>query len=323
MDNTPKSFQILCLDGGGIKGLFSAAVLATLENDLDIKIEDHFDLIAGTSTGGIIALGLGLGLRPIEIVEFYLEHGNSIFDNQGFKGTIKNLQHIFRPKYRAEPLEAALKTVFKERILADSTKRLIIPATNLDTNDAYLFKTPHHEKLKRDWKVPMWQIARSASAAPTFFQASTHVGHVRLIDGAIWCNSPVQISIAEAIGTLNVPLSAIKVFSLGTTAGMSHQGSLENAGLLQWAKPILEIMMSLQVKSAHAQANNLIGEENVCRLNPITPMNLFALDKASAQKLQGWASTHSRKISPEFSEKFLNHTAAPYQPLYPNAAVKS
>ena len=72
-------FQILSLDGGGIKGIFSAAILAAIEDDLDTRITDHFDLITGTSTGGIIAIGLGLGLRPCEIVEFYLREGPKIF----------------------------------------------------------------------------------------------------------------------------------------------------------------------------------------------------------------------------------------------------
>ena len=68
-------FQILALDGGGLRGIFSAAILAALEDDLQTSIVDHFDLVAGTSTGGIIALGLGLGLRPRQIVEFYAEPG--------------------------------------------------------------------------------------------------------------------------------------------------------------------------------------------------------------------------------------------------------
>src|SRR5262245_9079006 len=72
-------FQILSLDGGGIKGLVSAAVLAAIEDDLDVNIVDHFDLIAGTSTGGIIAMALGLGLRPREIVEFYVREGPAVF----------------------------------------------------------------------------------------------------------------------------------------------------------------------------------------------------------------------------------------------------
>jgi len=79
-ETTPKRrFQILALDGGGIKGIFSAAFLAALEDDLKTRITDHFDLIAGTSTGGLIAIALGLGLSPREIVRFYMKHGPAIF----------------------------------------------------------------------------------------------------------------------------------------------------------------------------------------------------------------------------------------------------
>lgn len=74
-------FQILSLDGGGIKGLFSASVLAKLEDDLGVSIVDHFDLIVGTSTGGLIALGLGMGMRPHELVRFYVESGPKIFQH--------------------------------------------------------------------------------------------------------------------------------------------------------------------------------------------------------------------------------------------------
>ena len=77
----PERFQILSLDGGGIRGVFSAAILAAIEEDLDIRLVDHFDLIAGTSTGGIIAVALGLGLRPADILAFSTEHAPRIFSN--------------------------------------------------------------------------------------------------------------------------------------------------------------------------------------------------------------------------------------------------
>ena len=80
--DTPTRFQILSLDGGGIKGLFAAAILAQLEDDLNVRVSDHFDLITGTSTGGIIALGLGMGLRPREIVQFYVSEGEKIFGDK-------------------------------------------------------------------------------------------------------------------------------------------------------------------------------------------------------------------------------------------------
>ena len=88
-------FQILSLDGGGIKGIFSAGVLAAIEEDLNINVADHFDLIAGTSTGGIIAIGLGLGLRPKFVVNHLGIRGipGILFDSSGCSG-----ENFLRPR---------------------------------------------------------------------------------------------------------------------------------------------------------------------------------------------------------------------------------
>src|SRR2546426_3847238 len=163
---TPERFQIMSFDGGGIKGLFSAAVLAKLEDDLSTDISGHFDLIVGTSTGGIIALGLGLGMKPREIVQFYMEKGPKIF---GSSLGLRRISHWFCRKFDQTPLRNALQECFKDKRLADSKKRLVITSYNLGADDIYLFKTPHHKRLKRDYKVPMWEIALATSAAPTYF----------------------------------------------------------------------------------------------------------------------------------------------------------
>ena len=101
------------LDGGGLRGMYTAAVLARLEEDLGIRIVDHFDLIAGTSTGGIIALGLGLGMTPREILEFYVAHGPRIFRD---RTRLRSLRRISRTKYSAAPLRAALDEVLGDRL---------------------------------------------------------------------------------------------------------------------------------------------------------------------------------------------------------------
>lgn len=125
---TSPPFQILSLDGGGIKGLFSAAILAAVEEDLGTSIVDHFDLITGTSTGGIIALGLASGKLPREVVEFYQRHHRGIFSHQYGR---KWLRHWLRPRHRQEPLVEALKCSFQDKQLGDCTKRVLIPAYNL------------------------------------------------------------------------------------------------------------------------------------------------------------------------------------------------
>lgn len=182
-------FQILSLDGGGIKGLFSAAVLAAIEEDLGVTVTGHFDLITGTSTGGIIALGLGLGMRPRQIVEFYVKHGPSIFRNPC---GVRNALHYVRSKFSPAPLESALREseAFGAKLLGDSTKRLVIPSYNLGEDDVYIFKTPHHERLRRDWKVPAWKVAMATAAAPTYFPAYCGVDGIRLVDGGVWANNP-------------------------------------------------------------------------------------------------------------------------------------
>ena len=104
----PGHFQILSLDGGGIRSLFSAAVLAHLEKDFEIRITDYFDLIVGTSTGGIIALALGIGMAPREVVHFYVNKGPDIFAGRR-PSTLRRAwhwsRHWFRNKFKANPLE--------------------------------------------------------------------------------------------------------------------------------------------------------------------------------------------------------------------------
>ena len=137
-------FQILSLDGGGIRGIFSAAVLAAIEEDLRVKVIDHFDMIAGTSTGGIIAVALGLGLTPKQIVDFYLQEGKLIFANPF---GVNSVRRLFTSKFDNRPLIAALKRCFGDRKFGESSKRLVIPAYNLGEDDVYIFRTAHHERL--------------------------------------------------------------------------------------------------------------------------------------------------------------------------------
>ena len=113
MPTEPQRFRILSLDGGGIKGAFTAAVLAEWEKHTGRVIVDHFDLITGTSTGGIIALGLGLGVSAQEILRFYKEQGPKIFPNITAQQKLSlNIRHLWEPKYSAEPLREALRGVF-------------------------------------------------------------------------------------------------------------------------------------------------------------------------------------------------------------------
>ncbi len=309
-------FQILSLDGGGIKGLFSAAVLSAIEDDLSVNIVDHFDLITGTSTGGIIALGLSIGMRPREIVEFYLSKGPTIFPS----GLTTKWWHWFGSKFSQEPLKAALEKCFKDKRIADCTKRVVIPAYNLGEDDVYLFRTPHAERLKRDWKVPIWKVALATSAAPTYFPCSRHVDSLRLIDGGVWANNPTMVGIVEAYGTLDVPLDRLHVFSIGTSDAVNHRRrKLDTGGKLSWAtgNDAIDVIMRGQSIGVHNQASFLLGRDRVERWNPKVASDEFSLDGVhKADDLVGKAAHVSRILMPQFQEKFAEHNAAKYEPLY-------
>lgn len=310
-------FQILSLDGGGIKGLFSSAVLAAIEEDLNINIIDHFDLITGTSTGGIIALGLGLGMRPKEIVEFYLSKGPTIFPR--WCG-LKWMQHWIYRKYSQKAMMKALRDCFKDKRLADSKKRLVIPTYNIGEDDVYIFRTPHHAKLKTDYKVEAWKIALATSAAPTFFACCREVDNIRLVDGGVWANNPIMVGIVEAYGTLGIPLEKTWAFSIGTSEVVTHRRKrLNSGGILAWAfeNAAIDVIMRGQSISANNQAYFLLGDEKIERLNPRVAADEFSLDGTKKVKdLIGKATYHARKIKPIFEQKFLKHKARPYTPIY-------
>ena len=125
-------------------GVFPASFLSTVEEVIDQPIADCFDLIVGTSTGGIIALGLGMGLSAQEILELYLEHGPEIFVGNRY---VRFVRQLGRAKYSPEPLERALLNVFGERRLGDSRTRLVIPSLHLETGEVHVYKTAHHRAV--------------------------------------------------------------------------------------------------------------------------------------------------------------------------------
>ncbi|MDF6020904.1 CBASS cGAMP-activated phospholipase [Streptomyces sp. JH34] len=307
-------FQILALDGGGFRGMFSAAVLARLEEDLGVRIADHFDLIAGTSTGGIIAMGLGLGLSPQQILEFYTEHGPRIFRD---RSRMRSLRHLVRAKYSTEPLRAALTQVFGDRTFGESTKRLVITSYNIAADDVYLFRTPHLPGLKRDWREKAVSVALATSAAPTYLPGMPLDG-ARLVDGGVWANNPAMVALTEAVGPLSVPLDTIRVFSLGTTTDVRHRHRrLDRGGLLPWAGDAVEVLMRAQSESAAKQVRHFVGKENVLRLNPMVPTGAVALDDVDTKTLSGLAGHVSRDVSPAVHRIFCDHHAPAFVPLHP------
>lgn len=304
-------FQILSLDGGGAKALFTANVLARFEEDHGTRVVDHFDLIAGTSAGGIVALGLGAGLSPAEIADHYLELIGRVFPRVRQK---TRLLRPVGPTYSGEALRDALTTVLGDRLLGESAKRLVVPSWNVQSGEVHIFKTPHSPRLTRDWKVKMVDVALATSAAPTYFPAAT-VDSARLIDGGVFANNPSVLAIAEATSMLGVPPTAIRVLNIGTMDPFTdHADRLDTAGVAGWATSIAPLILTASSASNTGLAKHLLGFHNYVRLNATVPPGAFALDRIDPNKVAGYAATVSRNLSPEYVNKFTDHTAGPYEP---------
>lgn len=309
-------FQILALDGGGVKALFTAQVLEHLEADLGVRVADHFDLLAGTSAGGILALGLGAGLRPAEIVEQYADLTRRVFPRSR-QARWRLLPRALRPAYSSAVLRDVLTGVLGPQLLGDSGKRLVVPSWDVQRGEVHIFKTPHHERLRRDHRIPMVDVAMATTAAPTYFEAARVDGQ-RLIDGGVWANNPSVVAIGEAVSMLGIPLDSIRVLNIGTIdQRTNHPKRLDSGGWATWATSSSSLVITASSRGAQGTAAHLIGKDNFTRFDALVPGNNFTLDRASPAALAGLASGQSRVLSPLFSERFAQHVASPYTPVLP------
>ena len=312
----PSGFQILAIDGGGVRGIFVAALLAALEADLEEPVAEHFDLIVGTSTGGVIALALGAGLSPREILDFYLAWRSRIFPNRlGWRA----MRHVFAAKYRPGPLQDALQEVFGDTLLGASSIPLVIPAYDLAESTVHLFKTSHHPRLRRDHRIPMWEVAMATTAAPTYLPAfRLRSEQSRLIDGGVWANNPAMVGVTEAVSMFGRDLGELRVLSLGTTAtARARPTNLDNAGVLRWARgpSVVEVLLRGQSVGAFTQVQHLVGVENAHRLDPAAPEHT-AIDRCDARELIAKASHHSRMFAPTYKTVFAAHSPINYTPFH-------
>ena len=308
--------RILSIDGGGIKGVFPAAFLADIEITLPHAIGSYFDLIVGTSTGGIIALGLGLGLTASEILDFYRQHGPKIFKGNRFVLTVK--QALWR-KYSNEQLRRALEETFGNRTLSESKNRLVIPSFNIDTGEVYIYKTRHHERFERDYEKTAVEAALATASAPTFFPLFKNSSEASLVDGGVWANNPTSVAVAEAIGTLGWSKDQLRVLSIGCTEEPFDVGlrGRKNIGVLwAFAPQTANVLMQGQSSGSLGLAYTVLGHENVIRINETVRSGRFGMDKAKTKliaELVGLGRNRARNESGRIKPIFFDRTAEPFE----------
>lgn len=313
-------YRILSLDGGGVKGTYTASVLCTLEALTGETISEHFDLVTGTSTGGIIAIAIGLGIPLSAVLELYEKQGPKIFPcpGAGIRGKLTSCwRHLLRPKHSHDVLRQAISGVLGERLLGESRNRLVIPAFNAVNGDIQLFKTAHCPAFRMDYRIPAVDVAMATSAAPTYFNAhADECGRV-FLDGGVWANSPVMVGIVEAITALGWPLERLDVLSVGTTAEPFDVGrKRRTGGLFQWNSGLVDLLMAAQVKGMLGLAGALT-KHRILRIDVTTRPGRFSLDNSlEISELKALGENSARQQVDEIFERFMTSTAPAFEPCH-------
>ena len=320
-----RDFRILSIDGGGIRGIHPAAFLAGLEVRYlgGASVAQHFDLIAGTSTGGIIAIGLAAGLAGADLLDLYAQRGREIFPppGPGWLGALERRMgdalQLFRYRYDRAALERILLETLGDMQFGQARARLCIPSFDGRYGEVYIFKTPHHPDFRKDAFEPMTKVSAATTAAPTFFRPLQDGGY-RFVDGGVWANNPVMIALVDALTCFDVPRENVRILSLGCGDDpyVVGKAKIVRGGVLAW-RNVIYAAMRLQSLNALGQAGLLIGAERITRVDAPVSEKKIAMDdwtRARAE-LPGAAKAALDKRGDVIAATFLRDTAQSYEPL--------
>lgn len=325
-----KKFKILSIDGGGIKGVFPAKFLSLIESQLKdrsdgkSKIYEHFDLITGTSTGGIIALSLALGIPAEEIHKLYIDNAKLIFGNKR-KFFWFGSGQIFKSAHERASLEKLVREKFKDTMggkdprLGDCKTDVAIPIYDLIRGNPSVLKTQYHPNFIRDYHIPAYQVAMATSAAPTFFNpySSSYTNSDGLnldfnnkVDGGVMANNPTLVGFIEALKAFKVKQENIEILSIGTgLRNFTEGGNQKRFGLHYWMKKggkkrLIDLFMQSQSQLVDNYVSLLVnGIDKTEEKNPnfiydridvkLTDDNFIEMDETNSSKLKNYSELAS------------------------------
>jgi hypothetical protein len=260
-----KTFKILSIDGGGIKGLYSASILKKFEETFNCTTSDHFDMICGTSTGGLIALALSLKISASDICDFYTDNGEKIFPKHKkirlpYFGKVDHglIKQVAKGgKYSDAGLKESLKEIFGDKLIEDCNNLLCIPSYSITEAKPKVFKRDHSD-LSRDNKAPIIDVALATSAAPTYFPMaeSKFFNNQQFVDGGVWANNPTLIGLLEALkyfvgnGKEYDSIEILSLSSLSITGG-KKTGLKRKRSFIDWKADLFETSMNGQSYFSH------------------------------------------------------------------------
>jgi patatin-like phospholipase/acyl hydrolase len=274
--------KILSIDGGGMRGLISVLVLKEIEKKTNKNIGDMFDLITGTSTGGMITLGLTVTnngkvqYNCDNIKKMYIDDGTTIFQKNPF-----SLFGLLRPKYSKKGLKDISEKYFNHKLLKNTSTRVMINTFDIKKMQPVLFRSYKH-KFKN---IPMKTILRATTAAPTFFEPVKYNNKV-LIDGGVFANNPLLIGLIEAQKLFNN--EEILFISLGNSLTMEkyNYNNSSKWGLIEWIDPIKDVLLDSTIKTDNYISTKLFNNMNgqFYRLNNISNKN-YPMDDTSNENI--------------------------------------
>lgn len=320
------AFQILSLSGGGFLGLYTAAFLAELEERSGRRLNECFDLFAGTSIGGIIALGLAAGRSATEIRDAFIEHGPKIFPNGAPRSKSAWLARLVRnlpaPLYSPAPLkETIAHIVGADTCMSDLLRPVVVPAVNLTKGGPKVFKTGHHERFVLDWRLKVADVGLATSAAPTYFPAH-RIGDELYADGGMFANSPDMIAVHEAEQFLGVQRDDIHVLSVGTTTtDFAMSAALDpKLGVAGWMRNqrLTDVMIGSQQALINDMMRHVLSDRylRIDRRQADEQRSVLALDVATPQAMTNLQSLARGSFAEASADPrlrtLLEHDAPPF-----------
>jgi patatin-like phospholipase/acyl hydrolase len=264
--------KVLSIDGGGIRGIIPAMVLAEIERRTGKRIAEMFDLVAGTSTGGILALGLtkpGQDGKPEysakRLIELYETEGGKIFSIPVWH-RVHSGWGLAEEKYPPEGIEEVAKEYFGDVRLAQAYKEVLVAAYEIEKRGPWFFKRRKALDPDEGFNPFMREVARATSAAPTYFEPLQlkvgSLGNRAFIDGGVHSNNPAMCAYVEAI-KIHPEEKDFLVVSLGTgepTRNMPYE-EVQGWGLALWAQPILNVVFDGVADTVDYQLRELLVSE--------------------------------------------------------------
>jgi patatin-like phospholipase/acyl hydrolase len=269
-----KTYRVLAIDGGGIRGLLSTCLLQRIVSTPGLEnLFDDIDLVAGTSSGGLIALAIAYPMKLTVIRNLFINSGPKIFDDSWLDDLV-DLGKLGGADYSITPLRRELQKLFGSATLGQLKKRVLITSFDLDNG------VPHRRSWKpklfhnfigrgNDRSIPVFKVGLYTSAAPTYFPSVD--GY---IDGGIYASNPSMCALAQTQDGRYSPTPSIDqiiLFSVGTGTSLQYiKGRSHDWGYVQWVKPLINLMWDGTSGIADYQCQQMLGDR-YHRLAPVFP----------------------------------------------------